>query len=38
MGQNIRGGLARPRADAAHLMLHVVGQPGTIRQAIGIAS
>lgn len=37
-GQNIRGGWSVPRADVAHLMLQVVGQPGTIRQAIGIAS
>ena len=37
-GQNIRGGLPVPRAAAAHLMLHVIGQPGTIHQAIGIAS
>lgn len=37
-GQNIRDGLAVPRADAAHLMLRVVGQPETIHQAIGIAS
>ena len=27
-----------PRADAAHLMLRVVGQPQTIHQATGIAS
>ena len=26
-GQNLRGGLSVPRADAAHLMLRVVGQP-----------
>jgi putative NADH-flavin reductase len=37
-GQNIRGGWSVPRADVAHLMLHVLGQPGTIHQAIGIAS
>ena len=37
-GQNIRGGWSVPRADVAHLMLHVLGQPETIRQAIGIAS
>ena len=37
-GQNIRSGLSVPRADAAHLMLRVVGQPQTIHQAIGIAS
>jgi putative NADH-flavin reductase len=37
-GQNLRGGLSVPRADVAHLMLHVIGQPDTIHQAIGIAS
>jgi putative NADH-flavin reductase len=37
-GQNIRGGWSVPRADVAHLMLHVLGQPDTIHQAIGIAS
>jgi putative NADH-flavin reductase len=37
-GQNIRGGWSVPRADVAHLMLHVLGQPETIRRAIGIAS
>jgi uncharacterized protein YbjT (DUF2867 family) len=37
-GQNIRGGLSVPRADAAHLILRVLGQPQTIHQAIGIAS
>ncbi len=37
-GQNLKGGLSVPRADVAHLMLRVLGQPDTIRQAIGIAS
>ena len=37
-GQNLRDGLSVPRADAAHLMLRVVGQPQTIHQATGIAS
>lgn len=37
-GQNIRGGWSVPRSDVAHLMLQVLGQPGTIHQAIGIAS
>jgi putative NADH-flavin reductase len=37
-GQNVRGGVFAPRADVAHLMLAVLGQPGTIRQVIGIAS
>jgi uncharacterized protein YbjT (DUF2867 family) len=37
-GRNIRGGWSVPRADVAHLMLKVLGQPGTIHQTIGIAS
>ncbi len=37
-GQNIRGGWSVPRADVAHLMLHALGQPDTVHQAIGIAS
>jgi putative NADH-flavin reductase len=37
-GQNLRGGLSVPRADVAHCMLSVLGQPDTIKQAIGIAS
>ena len=35
---NLRGGLSVPRADVAHLMLKVLGQPDTIGHAIGIAS
>jgi len=37
-GQNIRGGWTVPRADVAHLMLRVLGQPETIHRVIGIAS
>ena len=37
-GQNLKGGLSVSRADVAHLMLRVLGQPETIGQAIGIAS
>jgi putative NADH-flavin reductase len=37
-GQNVRGGFSVPRADVAHLMLAVLGQPTTIGQVIGIAS
>jgi uncharacterized protein YbjT (DUF2867 family) len=37
-GQNLRGGLSVPRADVAHYMLRVLGQPDTIKQVIGIAS
>src|SRR6266404_4270421 len=36
-GQNLRHGLFISRADVAHLMLHVLAQPETIKQAIGIA-
>ncbi len=37
-GQNLRGSTSVPRADVAHLMLRVPGQPQTIHQAIGIAT
>jgi uncharacterized protein YbjT (DUF2867 family) len=37
-GQNVRGGFLVPRADVAHLMLRVLGQPETVKQVIGIAS
>jgi len=37
-GQNVRGGWIVPRADVAHLMLGVLGQPETVKQVIGIAS
>jgi putative NADH-flavin reductase len=36
-GQNLRGGVFIPRANVAHLMLRVLGQPETIRQTVGIA-
>jgi putative NADH-flavin reductase len=36
-GQNVRGGWTVPRADVAHLMLRVLGQPETIHRVIGIA-
>jgi putative NADH-flavin reductase len=36
-GQNLRRGVLISRADVAHLMLRVLEQPQTIRQAIGIA-
>ncbi len=38
VGRNIRGGFLVSRADVAHLMLRVIEQPETIKQAIGIAS
>jgi|SRR5690242_18191991 uncharacterized protein YbjT (DUF2867 family) len=38
VGRNVRGGRSVPRADLAHYMLAVLGQPGTIGQVIGIAS
>jgi putative NADH-flavin reductase len=37
-GQNLRGGFLVSRADVAHLMLRVLEQPETIKQAIGIAN
>src|SRR5215217_732955 len=37
-GQNIRGGWSISRADVAHHMLHVLEQPETIKQVVGIAS
>jgi uncharacterized protein YbjT (DUF2867 family) len=37
-GQNLRRGLLVSRADVAHLMLRVLGQPETIKQVIGIAN
>jgi putative NADH-flavin reductase len=37
-GQNLRRGLFVARADVAQLMLRVLEQPGTIKQAIGIAN
>jgi hypothetical protein len=36
-GRNLRGGWSIPRADVAHLMLRVLGEPETIGQVIGIA-
>jgi len=38
VGRNLRGGWSIPRADVAHYMLAVLGQPETIGQVIGIAS
>lgn len=37
-GRNLRGGRSVPRADVAHYMLAVLGQPETIGQVIGIAT
>jgi putative NADH-flavin reductase len=36
-GKNIRRGLSISRADAAHSMLHVLDQPETIKQVVGVA-
>ena len=36
-GQNLPRGLSISRADVAHLMLRVLGQPETIGQVIGVA-
>jgi putative NADH-flavin reductase len=37
-GQNIRGGFLVSRADVAHLMLHVLEQPDSVKQVIGVAN
>jgi putative NADH-flavin reductase len=37
-GRNLRRGLLVSRADVAHLMLRVLDQPETVKQAIGIAN
>jgi putative NADH-flavin reductase len=37
-GHNLRGGTSIPRADLAHYMLAVLGEPETIGQVIGIAT
>jgi len=37
-GRNLRRGLQVSRADVAHLMLRVLGQPETIKQTIGVAN
>jgi putative NADH-flavin reductase len=36
-GQNVKRGVLISRADVAHLMLAVLGEPGTVRQIIGAA-
>jgi uncharacterized protein YbjT (DUF2867 family) len=38
IGRNLRGGMLVSRADVAHLMLRVLGEPETIGQTIGVAS
>ena len=38
VGRNVRGGRSIPRADVAHYMLAVLGQPDTTGQVIGIAT
>jgi hypothetical protein len=37
-GQSLRGGWSVSRADVAQLLLRVLEQPETIKQAIGIAN
>jgi uncharacterized protein YbjT (DUF2867 family) len=37
LGQNLRRGLYISRADVAHCMLRVIGQPETIGQVVGVA-
>lgn len=38
LNRNVRGGFSVPRADVAHHMLRMVGEPGTVRQVVGIAT
>jgi uncharacterized protein YbjT (DUF2867 family) len=38
VGRNVRGSRSIPRADVAHYMLAVLGQPDTTGQVIGIAT
>lgn len=37
LGQNVTGGAAISRADVAHLMLRLPGEPETIKQYVGVA-
>ncbi|NUO57415.1 MAG: NAD(P)H-binding protein [Hamadaea sp.] len=37
LNRNIRGGFSISRADVAHHMLRMVGQPDTVRQVVGVA-
>jgi putative NADH-flavin reductase len=37
-GQNLHGGFRVSRADVAHLMLRVIDEPESVKQAIGIAN
>jgi putative NADH-flavin reductase len=37
-GRNVRGGWIVSRADVAHLMLHVLDQPESIAQVVGVAT
>jgi putative NADH-flavin reductase len=36
-GRNLRGGFSVSRADVADLMLRVLGEPGTVKEVLGIA-
>ena len=36
-GQNVRRGVFISRADVAHLMLAVLGEPGTVKQVVSLA-
>jgi putative NADH-flavin reductase len=38
IGQNLRRGWSVPRADVAHLMLHLLEQPETIHEVVGVAT
>ena len=36
-GQNVKRGVFISRADVAHLMLAVLGEPGTVKQVVSLA-
>jgi uncharacterized protein YbjT (DUF2867 family) len=36
-GQKVRRGVFISRADVAHLMLAVLGEPGTVKQVVSLA-
>jgi putative NADH-flavin reductase len=37
-GRNIRGGFSIPRADVAHLMLHLLDEPASVGRYVGVAT
>jgi hypothetical protein len=37
-GRNVPGGFRVSRADVAHLMLHAIDRPDTVKEVLGVAS